>query len=747
MKKFLLIVMALVIYNPAFTRAEQISNLIMPVSYFVDHVKQLNLLKENLTKYRQASVIGVSGLGKTQVTRMYVHENKDYYEIIWFIDCNLDINEELLKLAKAINAVAKTKLISEEDIFSVKKELLAYLSNKDHWLLVFDNLKINENQKIKEFIDWEHNGHVIFVSQDRDLLTNIVKMSRLERSDAIILAKNLLYNKDPQSVEFLAKAFDGYPILIVQGAQLLNAVAGLNMEEYKKQVNQSEDKIKLNVTLALNELKPSAKQLLNKIALINNQAFSKQLLGIITDSKDTLDGDILELSKFSLISNTDDNKENPIFEMYDIIAEKIAEINGAKNNQIYLEDIIAKFKCSIPSSVVEERIFIDKKTIRENLSIIFKSSERYNVTIYKMMDLGVYSLSSYLNIFDYYNAKKMVDWFNKNEQAGKFTLLLMDNDAKQTYARYLGLIGAYYIHKDANRNKSLEYYLKANQVLEGVKNAETIKNNIFYNLAIGNIHLGNLEEAEKYIHFMEELFEHKLVNESDISFLYFIKARLACFKGQYIEALTQINNCIDVHIKLGVPIDDLFYTQLYLLKAGILNFMGKYQEAYEQAQQLYKMYKPVKQEDHEIFGRIYVQMSRAEFGLGNSNKALDYVQKAKNIFIHDRSRNNENLKASKDTNLVTVFITEGDILSSLGKLEEAISAYQQAETIYNNCLGQNLKIEPVSLLYFKAASTALKSNDDFFYKHYLFKHEQIFGYNHPRTKELYKLALTKNNKD
>jgi len=53
----------------------------------------------------------------------------------------------------------------------------------------------------------------------------------------------------------------------------------------------------------------------------------------------------------------------------------------------------------------------------------------------------------------------------------------------------------------------------------------------------------------------------------------------------------------------------------------------------------------------------------------------------------------------------------------------------------------------VSLLYFKAASTALKSNDDFFYKHYLFKHEQIFGYNHPRTKELYKLALTKNNKD
>ena len=135
MKKFLLIIVMLVIYNPAITTAEQISNLIMPVSYFVDHIKQLNLLKDNLTKYRQASVIGVSGLGKTQVSRMYAYENKDYYEIVWFIDCNLDLNEELLKLAKVINAAAKAKLVSE-DILSVKKELLAYLSRVNHKLCV-----------------------------------------------------------------------------------------------------------------------------------------------------------------------------------------------------------------------------------------------------------------------------------------------------------------------------------------------------------------------------------------------------------------------------------------------------------------------------------------------------------------------------------------------------------------------------------------------------------------------------------
>ncbi|MCZ6913616.1 MAG: hypothetical protein O7C59_03400 [Rickettsia endosymbiont of Ixodes persulcatus] len=49
-------------------------------------------LKENLNKYKQSSVVG-SGMGKTQLARMYTYENKDNYDIIWFIDCNLNIEQ------------------------------------------------------------------------------------------------------------------------------------------------------------------------------------------------------------------------------------------------------------------------------------------------------------------------------------------------------------------------------------------------------------------------------------------------------------------------------------------------------------------------------------------------------------------------------------------------------------------------------------------------------------------------------
>ncbi|MFV9930259.1 MAG: hypothetical protein AB8U82_05325 [Rickettsia endosymbiont of Haemaphysalis japonica] len=69
------------------------------------------------------------------------------------IDCNLNIEQQLLKLSKTINTEVKSLVISE-DMAVMKKDLMVYLASKDKWLLVFDNLKIGENKKIEDFINW-----------------------------------------------------------------------------------------------------------------------------------------------------------------------------------------------------------------------------------------------------------------------------------------------------------------------------------------------------------------------------------------------------------------------------------------------------------------------------------------------------------------------------------------------------------------------------------------------------------------
>ncbi|WP_341790508.1 hypothetical protein [Rickettsia endosymbiont of Polydrusus tereticollis] len=83
-------------------------------------------------------------------------------------------------------------------------------------MLVFDNLKIKENKKIQDFINWEHNGNIIFCSQDSELLPNIIKVNAFSKTETALLAKNILENKNPELIEFLTQEFQGYPILALK---------------------------------------------------------------------------------------------------------------------------------------------------------------------------------------------------------------------------------------------------------------------------------------------------------------------------------------------------------------------------------------------------------------------------------------------------------------------------------------------------------------------------------------------------
>lgn len=393
---------------------QNIANLVTPVSYFVNHIEEFNALKNNLDKYNQASIIGISGIGKTQLARMYAYESKDNFDLVWFVNCKLNLNEELLKLAKQLNKDREACI--SEDASLVKKEVMNYLTNKNKWLLIFDNLNINDNKKLKDLINWEHNGKVVFCSQDTDLLPYAIKLNVFNSNDAITLASNLLESKDPKDIQFLAEAFSGYPILIVQGAQLLNKIKGLDRREYKNKIYQSADKIKTNVMVAIQELKPNAVKLLSKIALINNQRFSKQLLSLIVDDSSTIEDDIYQLSKFMLIANVDANENNPIFEMHDIIAQKILEINQT-HNRLLLEEIVLKINQSTTGMGTQNgHILRTINTMPENLEIILRNSEKHQIDIHLVMELRKNLFVVYVNTQNKYGSEQLIDWFNEQEK-------------------------------------------------------------------------------------------------------------------------------------------------------------------------------------------------------------------------------------------------------------------------------------------------------------------------------------------
>ncbi|MEY4463718.1 MAG: hypothetical protein RLZZ81_689 [Pseudomonadota bacterium] len=743
MKKYILVIIMLLISGSIFAQS-QISNLVVPVSYFINHVSQLEKLKENLNKYKQSSVVGVSGMGKTQLARMYAYENKDNYNIIWFIDCNLNIEQQLLKLSKAINTEVKSPVISE-DMAVMRKDLMGYLASKDKWLLVFDNLKIGENKKIEDFINWEYNGNIIFCSQDGELLSHIVKVNAFTEPETALLAKNILENKNSELINFLTQEFGGYPILVVQGAQILNQVQGLNLEEYKKKIKASKDKIELNIKLAINELKSSAKRLLDEIALLNNQSFSKELLNSITDDKNSVDDDIYQLSKFALITNIEPNEVNPIFEMHDVIAEKILQINKSKENKGSLERIVTNLLNSIPKSLVKGRIFRNAKTIPYNIEIITKNAEKYNISIYKILELKLNLLIQYANSSDLYNSKKLVNWFDKNDQKGKFKLWIMNNEEKFAYAAYLGRIGWYY-RTWSDPKKAIEYDTKAKQVFDEVKGYDSIKCNVVFGSAISNIQLGNLEEAEKNIQMMEDMFDQNLVDQTDIATVYYAKAKLFNIQGKNYEALKRIDDSINACVETGMKPRDLFLTGSYLIKIDILNSLKKYQEALSLLKQVYDMNKLSKKEENQVFGRIFTQMSRAKLGLGDATEALEYARKAKTIFINDPTRSNKEVITSADIDFAKTFVAEGYALVLLGENEKAVEIYATAENIYWNNYKENMKnIYEISNMYFDAAKASCTLPKKFWYEKFRNNQIEKFGADHPNSIKILNLKCHDSN--
>ena len=721
MNKHIIFVLILIFNNSSFA-SNKVSNLISPVSYFINHIKQFQLLDNNLKKHKNASLVGVSGIGKTQLARMYAYENKYNYDIIWFFDCNLDVNGEFLKLARQLNKVFKANI--SEDTGIAKSEVIDYLKHQDKWLLIFDNLKINENKKVQDLIDWEHNGNVIFCSQDKDRLLHSIEMTNFNKNDSITLANNILENVTKQQAEFLATSFNGYPILIVQAGQLLNQTKGLDLETYKKKILQSADKIKINITLAIKELNPSAVNLLYKIALTNNQAFSKDLLTYIADDKASLDDDIYQISKFALIANIDSNNENPIFEMHDIIAQKILEINGDKKDKEVLEKLIDNLLLATPNTIAEFHVFRSGKTIFENFKVISKYTEKYKVNLLKAMSLNLYLLTQYNNYSDYNGAEELVLWFNQHDNAKNFKSFLMNNDERARYADFLQSIARYYRNRHADFAKSVQYCIKSKDIYENVEGYEEQRADLFYQLALNELKVGNITNAEKYV---------LKLKGSPVTFINNVEAILFYLKGEYNLALDRLNTLIKIRLN-KIKYDDLVLTANYILRVQILNSLNEYKEAYGQALQLYKMHKPTKKEDHLIFGRIYVQMARSELGLGNLDKASDHINKAIAILLTNENKEDKGAKFSENPDLAGGYVVRGDIYSILGEYDKAIKSYREAQGIYLYLYKDNIKnIAQVSYLYTKGAKAACKIKDLYHYKCFGEPQVKEFGKEHPNT--------------
>lgn len=734
MKVFILL--GLILFSNLAVASNEVNNLIVPVQYFVNHQKDILELSQNLEKYNKASLIGISGIGKTQIARVYAYQNQAKYKVIWFFDSGIDINSQFSFLAKEIN---KNMLMKDESKLSVdyknaKNDVMHYLSFQNDWLLVFDNLRINQNHKLQEIITWENNGHIIFCSQDnKDLPQNIMITLLNEGSSMKLITDIIEHKRKLDDVMQLNKSLNGNPALIMQAATFLKENRYVNVAEYMKHINKSHNRIRNHVELVFPVLDYGAQKLFRKIASINNHKFSFNILKII-ENEDDIIMNLNMLIRFGLISDISKG-ESIMFEMHDSLKDAVLEITDININKENINDILDKINSVIPEGIFTKYFeMLQEETLKANLEILLSNAERYKADIHKIMELRQNLMNYYLTTFDYYSCQKMEEWFFEQKNSKAINTNSMNEKEKAVFTWYLTNIALYEDFAKSNVFKSIELLKEAKLIAEQLKENEKLKFTILCFLAEMYSYAGDTNKAVDSI-IQAEAFMKDNAN-LDNAMYDWVKARISINQGRYEDALAFIKKNIEANKIID---SSTVSTPAYVIECEILNYLGRYKESYEIAKRLYKKERDNIKEDHEIHASILVQISRAENGMGAHKDALLHAAEAKEIYTKDKNRKNKNLLESEDIDLALSYVAEGDSLADLEKYELALESYAVAETIFYNRYRDNMRhMDCISYLYFKGSFAASKLEDSFWYKKFSTQLIQKFGKDHFRVKMLLK---------
>ena len=687
-----------------------ISNAVEPVKYFVNHSLELEGIKSKLSLYGKANIVGISGIGKTQISRMYAYTNRNKYNLIWFFDCSTDLDSQYALLASEINRHTNQEFKLSENVLSAKNSVIKYLTSKKNWLLIFDNIKIKENHKINDITLLEHNGNIIINSQDEEGLIDSINVSYLNNDDTIRLL-NMLLKRDVNFKNNLSSAFKGYPIFITNAAIFLDKNKHLNLEEYNKILNHSENKMKNHINLVINELKKSTKDLLYKISLINNQRFSKELLKTISEEKTFIE-DLQELIRFGIISTvTSSDVSNKLkFEMHDMVRDLL--ILNMKNSDkiINLEKILNSINVLFPRNISDRySIFREDDTLINNLEILLNNAEIYSVNKNKIMELRKNLMSFYLNSLDYHNCQKMMDWLLKNKKNMKSTIALSTEKDKINYVEYIIDIAVYEDFAKSDYKNSIKFLEEAKEIIKDIKGYNDVKFTLFAQLSQTYAFRGDIENAKKNIEITKKIIDNSDV-KLDLGLYWFIKSKISLLEGKYDSAINSIEENIktESHLSQGT-----FTAPTYILQSEILNYMGIFEKSYNIINNILEQELKNNNEDHEIIARILVQLSRSELGLGKIKESLDYAEKSVSIFInHEMATNHFELINSHNIDLAEAYVAQAEALAAMNKLEDAIKSVAIADVIFYNVYGKNMyNLDNISYMYYKACIVSNNAND------------------------------------
>ena len=719
LKVFSVLVACVLFQGAAYSTQHIVKEFVQPVSYFIGRENVLEEINQKLELYGQVALVGPSGIGKTQVARMYAAQNQSRYDIIFFFNHNNALEAQFASLAKKINITTGEQISFHGD---VRQNVMNYLTNKKRWLLVFDNITINQNNSIlADIINWEHNGNIIFCTQDGGNLFSKIRINYFDDSESQLLIEKVA-NVDKNTSEELVRNLRGYPVLIAKAANLIKNKEFTAASYYSKENLWSVTKY---VQLALGQFVYTTRALAEKIALIDNHKFTRTFLSNITSSPATLDDDVNHMIRFGLIDKTASDSTDEVYEMHDSIKNSILHLLSDSVIRNNINDIMDKLTDWLRECIITQYGYfsgpyrvLHKNYIRHNIKYLLTNAKKYNCDIFRIAAMNQFLFFYYAYVGNIQESRTFFDFMNTKLWKRS---LHTEGDKKIFYANYLSTAGFFSVNYYNDVNLALDYLNDAEDMVgdADTKLALFTKRIIFYNSVFVYLNIGDLDKVVWYLNKIDNMSVLQLATPVGTRYrTAYLWALLYEMQGSFEEALKRVNLCADKDTSVDILI----------LKSKILNHLGKFKESHAISNQLLE---PNKNNPH-IFPEILHNLAKSAFGLQDLSMAKKHIREAKDVLMLSQYLNNKN------KTLCNILKIEADILFIDKKFPESLIRYNEAISIYQNELfHQNArKVYHFAEALLGGIKAAHMARNLRMYKIYKDEFIRSFGLKHPLMKDI-----------
>lgn len=159
----------------------------LPNPYFIGRRRELRILRRRLlpvTRVPRHALIGVAGVGKTQLAAEYAHSVRGERDVVWWLrtEHSTTLIEDLVALADALELPSPAGSDASARLRSLHRWLE---TTAVKWLLVFDNAEAPSS--LTEHLPSVGNGQIVITSQRSqwDRVATVVPVAPLSTSEAV----------------------------------------------------------------------------------------------------------------------------------------------------------------------------------------------------------------------------------------------------------------------------------------------------------------------------------------------------------------------------------------------------------------------------------------------------------------------------------------------------------------------------------------------------------------------------------